>query len=344
MESGRLGARIGGIGEARVRGSVLEKPWGLVYIGGPPAAGPGPSIGTDRVYAAVEKAVNRARVGRIRPRPGRGSSPPSRRAAHHVNRSSNIDQQVQSDALRRTTSVLALLLAGAVLAAPDRAAAQQEGGPPSIDSPYEWVDGSLRAAPYAAWLQTGRGELELGPASTLLYGGRARVRLTGPISLEANLGFASSERAVIDPRLSGGPAAVDTVPFRWTVAEGVFHLALTGQRTWHDIQPYALIGGGMVLAVDEPSSPALADSSEADLRFEMNAAPTVVAGVGAEWHVSETIGVGFEARDHLWRLKTPQGFFREEVLNNIEEANAPAPQETQWTNNLEFSVGLWYYF
>lgn len=251
---------------------------------------------------------------------------------------------MHSHVFRRIAVLLPLLLAAVVLAAPDRAAAQEEAGPPSIDTPYRWLDGSFRVAPYASRLQTGRGDLELGPAATQLYGARARIRLTGPISLEANLGYASSERSVIDPRLSGGPAAVDTVPFRWAVAEGVFQLALTGQRTWHGIQPYLLIGGGMILGVDEPGSAALADSADADLRFEMNAAPTAVAGAGAEWRVSETVGIGFEVRDHLWRLTTPGGFFREEVLNNIEESNAPAPEETQWTNNLEFGIGLWYYF
>lgn len=251
---------------------------------------------------------------------------------------------MQSHVLRRAAAVLALLFTGLVLATPDRARAQEEGGPPSIDTPYRWLDGSFRIAPYAAKLQTGRGDLELGPASTQLYGARTRLRLTGPLSLEGNLGYASSERSVIDPRLSSGPAAVDTVPFRWAVAEGVIQLALTGQRTWHGIQPYLLIGGGMVLAVDEPGSPALSDSADAAFRFEMNAAPTAVAGAGTEWRVSEALGVGLEVRDHLWRLKTPDGFFREEVLNNIDEADAPAPEETQWTNNLEFGVGLWFYF
>ncbi len=230
------------------------------------------------------------------------------------------------------------------MAAPDRARAQQEAGPPSIDTPYRWLDGSFRIAPYAARLETGRGDLELGPESTQLFGARTRVRLTGPISLEGNLGYASSRRSVIDPRLSGGPAAVDSVPFRWIVAEGVAQIALTGQRTWYGIQPYVLVGGGMVLAVDEPGSQALSDSADAAFRFEMNAAPTAVAGAGFEWRISETVGVGFEFRDHLWRLKPPDGFFREDVLDNIEEADAPAPEETQWTNNLEFGVSFWYYF
>lgn len=250
---------------------------------------------------------------------------------------------MQSHVPRRAVAVLASLLAAVALSTPDPAAAQQEG-PPSIDSPYRWLDGSFRVAPYLSRLETGSDDLGLGPASTQLFGSRARVRLTGPLSLEANLGFASSERAVIDPRLPNGPSAVDSVPFRWALAEGVFQVALTGQRTWHGIQPYALIGGGMALGVDEPRSPALADTADANFRFEMNLAPAAVAGLGTEWRVSETVGVGFELRDHLWRLKTPGGFFSEEVLRNIEESDAPAPEDTQWTHNLEFGVSFWYYF
>lgn len=250
---------------------------------------------------------------------------------------------MQSHVLRPATAVLALLAAG-LLAAPDRAHAQEEAGPPSIDTPYDWVDASFRAAGYAGYLQTNRATLEIGPAPTPVFGGRARLPLTGPISLEGNLGFASSERAVVDPRLPGGPAAVDTVPFRWGLAEAALHVSLTGDRTWNDLQPYFLVGGGFVVGVDEPQSAALSDSAEADLRFELNAAPTAVAGVGAEWRVSETVGIGFEARDHLWRLSTPDGFFRQEVLDNIEEAGTEAPDETQWVNNFEFGVSLWYYF
>lgn len=249
---------------------------------------------------------------------------------------------MQSDTLQRSAVLVLLLVAGA-LAAPDGARAQEQGGPPEIDTPYRWLDGSFRVAPYVGRLQTGRGDLQIGPDATQIFGGRTRIRLTGPISLEGNLGFASSERAVIDPRLSGGPAAVDTVPFRWVVAEGALQLALTGQRTWNELQPYVLIGAGMIVGVDEPGSSALADSASAPFRFELNTAPTAVAGVGAEWRLSETLGLGFEVRDHLWRLTTPDGFFRQDVLDNIEEADSPAPEETQWTNNLEFGVSLWYY-
>lgn len=249
---------------------------------------------------------------------------------------------MQSDPFHRSAALL-VLLAAAIPAAPGELAGQQEGGPPDIDTPYRWIDRSFRVAAYAGRLETGRGDLTIGPASTQIVGARTRVHLTGPVSLEGNLGYASSERAVIDPRPTSGPAAVDTVPFRWVVAEGALQFALTGQRTWHQLQPYALIGGGLIAAVDEPRSDALADADAADLRFELNAAPTAVAGIGAEWHVSESVGVGFEVRDHLWRLTTPDGFFRGPVLDNIEESDSPAPEETQWTNNLEFGVSLWYY-
>jgi hypothetical protein len=55
------------------------------------------------------------------------------------------------------------------------------------------------------------------------------------------------------------------------------------------------------------------------------------------------VGLGFEFRDHIWRIKTPDGFFDPLVLENIIESGAPAPQESQWTNNFELSLTLWFY-
>lgn len=226
------------------------------------------------------------------------------------------------------------------------AAAQEE--PPSIDTPYDWVEGSIRVGGYVGRLAAGRGVMDLGPSSGQMIGARGRARVTGPISLEAGVGFGDSDRYVIDPRPASGPTRVDSLPLRWLLVEGGFQLSLTGNRTWHHLQPYALLGGGFVVGVDEPRSPALpdpvADADSADFRFQLGAAPVAMAGIGTEVILSDRIGLGFEARDHLWRLNTPDGFFREEILRTIRDRGLKAPEESQWTNNLEFSVTLWYYF
>lgn len=243
--------------------------------------------------------------------------------------------------------VLALLGALVALAiAPATAPAQEAGDEPTIDSPYRWIDRGFRLGLSAGYLSTSSGVLDLGPTSGPMTSASVRARITDPISVEASLSFGDTERPVVDPRLATGPAVVDTVPLRWAALQGGLHLGLTGARTWHGLQPYVAFGAGMVIGVDEPRSLVLgepSDTAAADFRFELNAAPVAVAAGGVEWLVSDRIGISFEARDHLWRLTTPDGFFREEILNQIERSGTPAPTERDWVHNVELSVGFWYY-
>lgn len=241
---------------------------------------------------------------------------------------------VTTHAARGTSASIFLVL----LLAP-AARAQEE----RIDSPYRWIPRGLRVAPVGGYLEAGRGSLEFGPGPTSLVGGRFRARVSSPLSIELGALLGPAERFVIDPRLETGPAPVDTVASTWLAAQLALQVAFTGRRTWHGIHPYLLLGTGLLIGIDEDESEVFADTALADFRYNLNAAPLFQAGLGAEVHVSDRIGIGFEVRDYLVRLKAPDGFFRPEVLETIEEAGATAPNDTQWPSNLEFSVSLWYY-
>lgn len=234
----------------------------------------------------------------------------------------------------------------AAAAAPAAAQGGADGDTLRIDTPYEWIQRSFRVGAFGGYVSADRGSVELGPGSTPVFGARVRARISSPISLEASFGYGSSDRFVVDPRLPQGPATVDTATSRWILAEAAMQFAITGNRTWHGIQPYVLIGGGFMVGVDEPRSPALPEPGpgEPPVRAEIGVAPVVQAGLGFEWMVSDRMGVGFEVRDHLWRISTPEGFFEQEVLDRIEDLDLPAPQDTDWTHNLGFTVSVWRYF
>ncbi|MGI9038874.1 MAG: hypothetical protein ACR2GQ_08425 [Gemmatimonadota bacterium] len=226
------------------------------------------------------------------------------------------------------------------LALPATAVAQQE----RIGTPYDWIDRSLRAGLYGGYVSTGRGESEIAPGSSAVFGARLRARISSPLSFELNVGLGSSERAVIDPRLENGPAAIDTVDVNWLLVEGGFQIALTGARTVHGIQPYVTLGGGILRGIGEEPSELLSSPGDEAFRYRVGTAASFAGGVGFEWIPAERIGIGFELRDHLWRIKAPDGFFRADVLDRIEELGLPAPRETEWTHNLELSASLYYYF
>lgn len=242
-----------------------------------------------------------------------------------------------------TAAVAAAALAGLALTVPAAASAQQADSV-HIDTPYEWIERGFRVGAVGGYMDTGLTRLDLGPQSTPTGGLRARARVSSPLSLEAGLLYGESDRFAVDPRLPTGPAPVDTLTSKWILAEAAMQFAVTGNRTWHGLQPYALLGGGFLLGFDEGVSPAFAAPEDASLRHDIQIMPAVQAGVGAEWIVSDRFGVALEFRDHLWRITTPDGFFTDPVLDQIEDADAPAPEETVWTHNLEFSLTVYRYF
>lgn len=245
-------------------------------------------------------------------------------------------------------AALLLVLPGLLFLGVAPAAGQEEGGEEGerIDTPYRWIQRSFRVGLFGGYVSSDRGVFELGPGSSATFGARARARISSPISLEAGVGYGSSDRFVIDPRLPDGPARVDTATSRWLLAEAAMQFAFTGARTWHGVQPYLLIGGGFLLGVDEPRSPRLPEPEpgEPPVRSDIGIAPVVQAGAGFEWKVSDRTGISFEVRDHLWRISTPDGFFEEGVLDRIEEQGLTAPQDTDWTHNLGLTVSVWRYF
>lgn len=252
--------------------------------------------------------------------------------------------------MRRTTgrrtvwpgmlAILALLVAAPLAAQQDAI----DAGQPRITSPYRWINRALRIGVFGGRLETNRGTMGFGPGPAFYGGLGFRARVSSPLSVEVRAGYGKSDLAVIDPRLPDGPAAVDTVSTRWGFIAAGLQFALTGQRTWHRLQPYVLLMGGFLRGFDKPVSPALSDAADAPFRYRIGTMPVLEPGLGFEWQPVERIGVGFEARDFLMHLKAPPGFFRQDVLDRIDQLGLPAPNDTQWAHNLSLTLTVWRYF
>lgn len=235
---------------------------------------------------------------------------------------------------------LGALLLAAVAIVPPRLAAQEE----RIDTPYRWIEKGTRLGIFAGYVFADRGDLQMGPGPTASGGLRLRTRLSSPLSLELNTAFGSSDRYVIDPRLDTYPAPVDTVGLDWMIVQLSMQISLTGARSYHRLQPYFLLGGGIMLGLSEEKSDHFGDPVETEFRFDLGTPAVLTFGLGAEWDISTRLGLAFEARDYLWRIKAPDAFFRPDVLAGILESGAPAPKESEWLNNIELTAGFYYYF
>lgn len=236
-----------------------------------------------------------------------------------------------------------MLLLGAPLAG--QQAGTTGGSPPHITSPYHWINRALRVGAFGGRLMTSRGTMNLGPASAFFGGIGFRARVSNPLNVEVRLGYGKSDLAVIDPRLPAGPSAVDTTSTRWAFAEAGLQFAITGQRTWHGLQPYVLLVGGLLRGFDQTASPALSGTEDAPFRYSLGTMPLLQPGAGIEWQPGGgRMGIGIEARDLLMHIKAPPGFFRQDVLDNIDQLGLPAPKDTQWTHNLGLTLTVWRYF
>lgn len=239
---------------------------------------------------------------------------------------------------QRLAAALLTLAAGSVLL-PSGATAQDE----RIDTPYRWIEGGTRLGLVGGYIFTDRGDPPLGPGPSAFLGTRLRARLSSPLSLEIGVGYGSSDLNVVDPRLEGGPQIVDTVDADWLIIHGALQFALTGARSYRRVQPYIVLGGGVLQGLSTGQTDALVSPQQPFL-YEIGTAGMVLFGIGAEYDVSRRFGLAFEARDNLWRIRTPDGWFRLDVLENILDSGAVAPDKSTWTHNFELTASLYYYF
>lgn len=235
-------------------------------------------------------------------------------------------------------------IALAVLLGATSAGVAQEQAEGRIDSPYRWRERGFRIGLFGGHHEADRGALDFGQGTAPVGGARLRLRVSSPLSFETGVSYAPAERWVVDPREEGGPVIVDTVSAGWLRADVGGQLSLPGARTWNGIQPYAVFGGGFVFGVDEGASEVFSDPALEPFRYDISVAPQIHVGAGIELFPGDRIGIGLEFRDYLIRLSAPDGFLGADVLQNLEDAGAPAPDASAWQHNLEFGVVLWYYF
>lgn len=198
--------------------------------------------------------------------------------------------------------------------------------------------------PYGAWLLSDRASSDLGPKSGPVYGLQYALRISDPIQLGLVGGYFDGERDVIDPSPDAPPEVIGTVDQNIVLLAGRLQFNLTGARTWHNLIPYFF--GGIGLAIDASSESSCLvgerDSPRCQLsldeRFDFGRRFMGQFGLGFVWLLSKRLGFRASIHDNLWQLPTPPAFLDPELNQD------PAPRESEWTNNIQSSLGLSYWF
>lgn len=213
-----------------------------------------------------------------------------------------------------------------------------------IGSPYDFIETAQGVRAFASYILTDRGSIDIGPGSGLAAGVGYNIRISGPFEFDTQATFFPTSRRVFDitPQDSAtlredpkaGLEELGTADLSLLMLDATLRFDLTGPRTWYRLQPYALIGAGGVfrLSSDDTAEENLPTDVELRVRFQNGFTGHV--GAGFELYVTERMTVRADARDVLWKLHVPSGFFQPGRVIDDE----------QWVQNGQFSLGLVFRF
>jgi opacity protein-like surface antigen len=215
----------------------------------------------------------------------------------------------------------------------------------TIQSPYDFVDRSMSLWAFGSAVFTDRGPLEIGPGSGYAAGIGYSVRVSGPFNFDARAAFLPTSRRVFEVVPTADTAAVRENPMVGLNQIGTADLSLllvdaslrfdiTGPRTWNKLQPYALIGAGAALGVSSDDAIDEELPEDSDLEVDFKNGFTGHVGAGVEWYASDRFSVRLDARDILWKINVPDGFFTD---TRIVDAD-------QWVQTAHVSLGLAFRF
>lgn len=188
-----------------------------------------------------------------------------------------------------------------------------------IRSPYDFVDRSQALTAFGTYVFTDRGVIGIGPHSAPAVGVGYGIRVSGPFTFDSRVALMPTQRTVYDVDPTADPEEIRGDPTVGLVEVGTADLTLlltdlslrfdlTGPRTWHNLQPYALLGAGAIFRMSAEHAAEEEAELGPDLRVRFRNGVTGHVGGGVEWHLGERFTLRFDARNLLWRLHVPTGF------------------------------------
>lgn len=225
---------------------------------------------------------------------------------------------------RTTMLAAALTLLAAV------PAAAQVGHPPD-ESPYRDLEFRQEFTPTVGVLGARSDRAGVLPRGGTLVGVRYEVYIAGPISFNANVSTAFSERDVIDPKQVAGKRLVGTEDLSVYAADVGVALGLTGRKSWHRIVPEVRAGVGVITTAQQ------ADAS--GYQFGTPFAFTFGGGL-------KLVGLGrlqlrADVGQRLFKQKYPDSFYVKASDNTAVLENSA---RSFWTNHSLATLGVSFLF
>ena len=207
----------------------------------------------------------------------------------------------------------------------------------TIPSAYRFIETRQEAGMFAGWVAPETGQFGFGPGPGPIIGARYGIGLRGPVSLEGVLGWISTTRDVVDPRRQPGERVRGDADATLLQIDARLKFSITGQRTWHALNPFLLAGIGVARDLAGGSPLEETEGLDQSDRFRFRTALVGSFGGGISWFLSEQWIARIDGLLHIWRLKVPDGF-------RDPERGFEAVGESEWVSARGLSFGVGYRF
>ena len=128
--------------------------------------------------------------------------------------------------------------------------------------------------------------------------------------------------------------AIGEADMNMVTALGNVRFNITGPRTWRNLQPFVVFGGGA--AIDLSRDAEIEADLPANARFSFGTSFAGQLGGGIEWFPSTSVSGRIDARSLFWKLSVPEAFL-------LTTRGSTLPR-SEWEQNLGFSLGLSIHF
>lgn len=228
------------------------------------------------------------------------------------------------------TSFLTWALSGLLLiVAPLRIEGQ------TIPSPYRFLENRQEAGVLGGYTSPGTGRFGYGPKPGVVVAGRYGVQLGGAFFLDGVLGYNPTTRDVVDPTRDPGTRVVGEADVNLMSIDARLRFSLTGDRSWKGLNPFLLMGGGLMWD--------LAGLSDADAlvlpndQFQFGTKFLALFGGGARFLISRNLLVRADFSVNMYQLSTPTGY-------QDPDRGLGAVGEKEWVSGPTISLGLAWHF
>ena len=219
------------------------------------------------------------------------------------------------------------VLSFVVLAGPFEARAQ------TIPSPYTFIDQRQEVGLFSGYVNAGTGRFGYGPSGGTAFGARYAIQLSGPLALEGVLGLVRGTRDVVSPARPENDRSVGKANVNLVSMDGRLRLSATGDRAWHELQPYIVLGGGIIWdALGQQTVDQLIDPNQV---FHFGLTFVGITGAGVRWFLTQRFGLRGDGTFSLWKLTTPSGW-------GDPQFGFAAVGKSEWASSLSITGSLFY--